>query len=53
MKKKGPVIVERLSESDENKLHSFIRSFIHSFIFAINHIQIQQQYIEIYNTFKI
>ena len=26
---------------------------IHSFIFAINHIQIKQQYTEIYNTLKI
>ena len=26
---------------------------IHSFIFAINHIQIQQQYTEIYNTLEI
>ena len=33
-------------------IHSFIHSFIH-FFFAINQIQIRQQYTEIYSTLEI
>ena len=43
----------RILKIHRRRLHRQKHSFIHSFIFAINHIQIQQQYAEIYNTLKI
>ena len=44
--------VLKLHEICQFSLLSLLGSLIHSLIFAINHIQIQQEYTEIYNTFK-